>query len=125
MRYHVPPERELIVHVKIRSSGQRCWSLVCYDQYGLPLSQCINDTVAIRNHVTAEGYEVDIRMANRDVTSKGKRSSRSTVTEMDISSCSIDYALFRLVHPQEDAVSYSAPVVDGTAEIDADHKKVD
>ena len=132
MRYDIRDGKDLLVSSRVKESNQKFWSLVVYDQYGLPLPQYVNDVnVQIRNGECTDSqrnggeYDVRIRLTSRpppssqyDTSVKGasgeeKRSTGAVVQEcVDLRGHEQGYVLFRLVHPVCEEVSdYSAPRV--------------
>lgn len=89
----------------IDPSLQKYWSIVVYDEYGLPLPQYIYDDIAKRRSIDENSslYEYQVRL-----TRCPKQSA--TADFIDISSCPKGYVLFRIVHPTSDLVhALSAP----------------
>jgi hypothetical protein len=97
---------------------QKYWSVVIYDEYGLPLPHYVYDDIAHRpitlidtistSSTTSSLYEYEIRLtANRPA------SYSSTANVIDISSCRKGYVLFRIVHPRDETVlNLSSPCVE-------------
>eukprot|EP00602_Paraphysomonas_sp_CaronLab_P001964 CAMPEP_0185022170 /NCGR_PEP_ID=MMETSP1103-20130426/4894_1 /TAXON_ID=36769 /ORGANISM="Paraphysomonas bandaiensis, Strain Caron Lab Isolate" /LENGTH=274 /DNA_ID=CAMNT_0027554131 /DNA_START=543 /DNA_END=1367 /DNA_ORIENTATION=+ len=120
---------DIIVTSTLRSKGQKYWSLVAYDEYGLPLPQFAN----IENTFVYEAgsteirsvpqYEVNIRITKHHGTrasssgttreSDGKEANTSSPVAyctLDVSSAPVGYLIFRIVHPlRDDTVDYSFP----------------
>jgi hypothetical protein len=110
MCFDIPAGNELQVTGKIDATRQSYWSLVIYDEYGLPLPTFIYDQNVNKLNEQKDLYEFDIRMRNRGVHQQQQTASL-TQTVVDVSKCSKGYVLFRLVHPRDDDVQhYSLPV---------------
>lgn len=117
MRYEVPLGQELSIQAKIKHAGQKYWSLVVYDLYGLPLPQMIYDDNANRSNITDEQYNIDIRLVNQPFQGAIK-DCREGISELDVSSAPSGYILFRLVHPVDEQITqYSKPVAKGLTAI--------
>ena len=125
MHYDVSKGGDLLVTGRIKPTGQKYWSLVVYDVYGLPLAQYVNDVnVQFTNGTSQseEEYTIAIRLTSQVPSyqycyvphdSSGKVSAgRVGFGYIDISGHPVGYAIFRLVHPVDDSVIvYSAPLV--------------
>jgi hypothetical protein len=128
MRYDLPVGEDILVSARIQPNRQKYWSLVVYDEYGLPLAQYVND-LNVQFH-PSEGeksqhaeYDVRIRMTRSMPSSQyafvsaadgsGDTSGskgRVGYGYMDVSGQSKGYVLFRIVHPvDEDVAAFSAP----------------
>jgi uncharacterized membrane protein len=114
MRHDVSSGEEIVVKARINPSFQKYWSLVVYDEYGLPLSQYVYDDNCFTKPV-ANGkgvYEVDIRLRRVTVSSVDAPPS-AHVNLVDVSSCPRGYVLFRVNHPVgEHVVEFSTPVAE-------------
>lgn len=130
MQLEVPPGSELAVRGRIDPALQKYWSLVVYDQYGLPLPQYVYDENVKRIHPSNSSsgknsggssssssvYDYDIRLRNAAKTSSSSShgssstTSSSSSTVVDVSSIPRGYVLFRINHPVGDHVAvFSQP----------------
>lgn len=119
MRHDVDRGSEIKVTVKINPAFQKYWSLVVYDEYGLPLPQYVYDEncfikpVASTAAGTGKGvYTVDIRL--RHATSAAALTSNDgDANVVDVSACAKGYVLFRVNHPVgEHVVDFSTPLAE-------------
>ncbi len=113
MKYDIPTGRELCVTGKIRRDYQKYWSLVVYDQYGLPLPQYVHDGNATELIGSDPNeYRYDIRLTNHPDDHYTSPYKRAGINEIGVSSVPTGYVLFRLVHPSTDAAAeFSMPTV--------------
>ena len=122
MNFDFPAGKGLRVTAKIDESRQKYWSLIIYDEYGVPLSQYVFDGNA--NHKNRESltkYDVDIRL----IPSLPIGANATGVTYFDLGNCRKGYAAFRLVHPKDDDVKfYSAPKVEVVAVSEMEKKHI-
>lgn len=92
-------QKEICVRARIRPTHQKYWSLVIYDEYGLPIPQYYYDeSYCSETHakVADDGaYDVNIRMTS----SPSAEQARVGHAELDLSQCTQGYAIFRIVHP--------------------------
>jgi hypothetical protein len=134
MNYDIPVGSELSVKGKISSKKQKYWSLVIYDEFGLPIPQFVYDLNVNRipisqnndknknkkNHEEAEEeeevYSYDIRMTHPNPNPNSSGSPISSARGSDLTSVDVSrskgkgFVLFRLVHPScEEAVEFSFP----------------
>jgi hypothetical protein len=127
MRHNVPLGSEITVTVKVNPAFQKYWSLVVYDEYGLPLPQYVYDANCL--HMPTDGantahkarsgdaatrssgvYEVDIRLRNGGRGAAHRRDA-AHVNVVDVAACAKGYVLFRVNHPVgEHVVEFSTPV---------------
>lgn len=149
MRYDLRTGEDILVSNRILPSNQKYWSLVVYDEFGLPLSQFVNDLnvqfypsgeSALDQGQPHEEYELRIRMtqdmprsqysfANAVESKVDATQSRRRVgyAYVDVTGQSKGYVLFRIVHPVDDEVAkFSAPrsdIVQSLSSFDAANKK--
>jgi hypothetical protein len=125
MRHDIPAGSEVTVKVKVNPAFQKYWSLVVYDEYGLPLPQYVYDANCLHMPVesahtahktrstdaTDSGvYEVDIRLRNGGHGAAPGRDAPH-VNVVDVATCAKGYVLFRVNHPVgEHVVEFSTPV---------------
>lgn len=118
MRHDIPANGEVVVRVRINPALQKYWSLVVYDEYGLPLPQYIYDDNCLKNpavlgadHSDSAVYDVDIRLRNGcNPPDRATQSEEDNVNIVDVSSCARGYVLFRINHPVDEQVTdFSAP----------------
>lgn len=125
MKHDIPEGSEVVVRAKINPAFQKYWSLVVYDEFGLPLPQYVYDENALKIPVsggsgTTKGkkstgadssngvYEVDIRLRNGAPGLSAPAEVDANV--VDMSDCAVGYVLFRVNHPVgEHVVEFSTP----------------
>jgi hypothetical protein len=108
------PDAELSVTGNIDRRYQKYWSLVVYDRYGLPLPQYVYDASVVEMPMKSDPenpdrYSFDIRLRRMQPSGGVDDTRPAGVTDVDVSSASVGYVLFRLVHPSE------------TCDVDDDH----
>jgi len=117
MRFDIPKGESLSIVGQIHTKNQKYWSVVIYDEYGLPLSQYQHHENTNKMFISScdtkeEEYQYDIRLVNSKVK---HLCNMNGVTEIDITeeTRGIGYVLFRLVHPDEarldEILKYSSP----------------
>lgn len=114
VRHDIPANHEIAVKFKIHPDYQKYWSIVVYDEYGLPLPQyyydgnCFTTPLKTKGKGIADGaYEVDIRVRNGGTE---KARGAGCVNVLDCSASPSGYVLMRINHPAgEHVVEYSAP----------------
>ena len=109
----------VIHHICVDEGLQRYWSLVIYDEYGLPLPQYVHDTNVKRIPLNSKNssssssrYRYNISFVNLAAGGEGARNRDPAtpargVTEVDVSAAPRGYCLFRLVHPTSDEAARS------------------
>ena len=116
----VEPGAALRIQGLINSTYQKYWSIVVYDEYGLPLPQYVyDDNIAPWvKPLSAKEYSYDVRLVNGVDASSSSSSASSSATggapvEIDVSASPKGYVLLRLVHPTNPTVvnQYSEPKV--------------
>lgn len=120
MKHDVPEGGEIVVRVKINPAFQKYWSLVVYDEFGLPLPQYVYDDNALKipmssvkkgksNSSLVDGeYEVDIRLRNGAAGLSAPAAVDANI--VDVTDCTSGYVLFRVNHPVgEHVVDFSTP----------------
>ena len=115
IRCHIPsPKHELKVTAKIDESKQLYWSLIFYDEYGLPLPQCIFDRTVNPKNQDGGKYEIDVRIKNLSSDNQRWPAYEEGVTYLDIGPNQRNgYILIRLLHPVDEHVKeYSKPSVE-------------
>lgn len=121
MQYAIDQNQELRISSKIDESRQKYWSLVVYDEYGIPLPQYVFDgNTNHKNRESSTRYEVDIRLR---ASTPSATSSSAGITYVELGNCTKGYIAFRLVHPKDDEIKlYSSPKAE-VVSIDADNSK--
>ena len=115
MQLDVPVNAAMHVRGKIKPENQKYWSLIVYDEFGVPLPQFVYDENANKTPLPNEGgaYNFDICISSDPEQALRGCAEGSTV--IDISQRSEmrkGYVLFRIVHPEgpaEEVERYSAP----------------
>ena len=111
IRCHIPsPQQELKITAKIDKRNQLYWSLIFYDEYGIPLPQCIYDETVNPKNLDGDKYEIDVRLKNFSSNQRWP-SYKEGVTYLDIGpNQRKGYCLIRLLHPIDETVKeYSKP----------------
>eukprot|EP01038_Epipyxis_sp_PR26KG_P013315 gene13315-17838_t len=107
MRYDVTHGEEVIINGHINPSYQKYWSMICYDEYGIPLPQYVNDTNIIINKNNDKSYEYSVML--KSVQDKNIIDDSHHI--LDVGKVTKGYIIFRLVHPKhEEAINFSAPL---------------
>jgi hypothetical protein len=99
MRYDVPKGHCLRICGQIATSGQKYWSCVIYDSYGVPIPQYVHDGNVKRIDKSGDNakdvYGYDICLTRDGACSVNEDST----TLVDAGAAPSGYILFRLVHP--------------------------
>ncbi len=114
MRLDIPKHRSLSITGKIHRGNQKYWSVVVYDEYGIPLSQYQHHDNTYKTYTSddQQEYTYDIRLTNAKVSGPNNEQG---MTEIDVSMVGKGCVLFRIVHPVQDRsmdiLEYSRPQV--------------
>jgi uncharacterized membrane protein len=112
IRCHIPSsQHELKITAKIDESKQMYWSLIFYDEYGVPLPQCVFDRTVNPKNLDGGKYEIDIRLKNFSTENQRWPAYEEGVTYLDIGPHQKKgFILMRLLHPIDEHVKeYSKP----------------
>lgn len=111
----VPCTKQVIITGKINSKYQKYWSVVVYDEFGIPLSGHVYDDIARKTVLTDQSdnceYTYDIRLTRNAIDLRSNADSNHNW--INVTSAPVGYVLFRIVHPNfEDIIKYSAPTAE-------------
>jgi hypothetical protein len=99
MRFRVPEGSCVRICGQIATEGQKYWSCVIYDSYGLPIPQYVYDGNVKRVYKSVDNakdvYGYDICLTRDGACGVNDDST----THVDVSAAPFGYILFRLVHP--------------------------
>jgi hypothetical protein len=115
IRCHLPtPDHELKITAKIDETKQIYWSLVFYDEYGVPVPQCIFDRTVNPKNQVGSTYEIDVRLRNSSEKNNRWPEFEEGVTHLEIGPRERKgYILIRLLHPVDEHVKeYSKPTAE-------------
>jgi hypothetical protein len=125
MCHDIPAGGEVAVRARINPRYQKYWSLVVYDEYGLPLPQYAYDENAIhlllprrRSTGVVEGVK-----GTKAAAARGKKATSAAVAGEDMEDeedgvYEIDIRLRNIIHPQGKELEPHAPCNDSCTEID-------